>query len=121
MALAPSLPLAASTPQACSAGTVELGLFGIILTLAGTIGAAFGGVLDDRFGSRRVIAATLLLFILSAVGVLSVDRDHVFFVLQVEPKISGSAPFALHWRAGLSRFRHSHRACLGSHPGVGAR
>ena len=75
-------------------GAAELGLFGIILTLAGTIGAIFGGVLDDRFGSRRVIAATLLLFILSAVGVLSVDRDHVFFVLQVEPKISGSAPFA---------------------------
>ena len=75
-------------------GAAELGLFGIILTLAGTIGAAFGGVLDDRFGSRRVIAATLLLFILSAVGVLSVDRDHVFFVLQVEPRISGSAPFA---------------------------
>jgi UMF1 family MFS transporter len=75
-------------------GAAELGLFGIILTLAGTIGAAFGGVLDDRFGSRRVIAATLLLFILSAVGVLSVDRDHVFFVLQVEPRLSGNAPFA---------------------------
>ena len=75
-------------------GAAELGLFGIILTLAGTIGAAFGGVLDDRLGSRRVIAATLLLFILSAVGVLSVDRDHVFFVLQVEPRLSGNAPFA---------------------------
>jgi UMF1 family MFS transporter len=72
----------------------ELGLFGVVLTLAGTIGAAFGGVLDDRFGSRRVIAATLLLFILSAIGVLSVDRDHAFFVLQVEPRLSGSAPFA---------------------------
>jgi UMF1 family MFS transporter len=74
-------------------GAAELGLFGIILTLAGAIGAAFGGVLDDRFGSRRVIAATLLLFLLSAIGVLSVDRDHVFFVLPVEPRLSGSAPF----------------------------
>jgi UMF1 family MFS transporter len=72
----------------------ELGLFGVVLTLAGAIGAAFGGVLDDRFGSKRVIAATLLLFILSAIGVLSVDRDHAFFVLQVEPRLSGSAPFA---------------------------
>jgi UMF1 family MFS transporter len=75
-------------------GAAELGLFGIILTLAGAIGAALGGVLDDRFGSRGVIAATLLLFLLSAVGVLSVDRDHAFFVLQVEPRLSGSAPFA---------------------------
>jgi UMF1 family MFS transporter len=75
-------------------GAAELGLFGIILTLAGAIGAVFGGVLDDRFGSRRVIGASLLLFIFSAVGVLSVDRDHVLFVLQVEPRLFGSAPFA---------------------------
>jgi UMF1 family MFS transporter len=75
-------------------GPAELGLFGVILTLAGAIGAALGGVLDDRFGSRSVIAATLLVFLLSAVGVLSVDRDHVFFVLQAEPRLSGSPPFA---------------------------
>jgi UMF1 family MFS transporter len=75
-------------------GALELGLFGIVLTIAGTIGAAFGGVLDDRFGSRRVISVTLLLFILAAIGVLSVDKDHVLFVHAVEPKLEGSAPFS---------------------------
>lgn len=74
-------------------GAAELGVFGIILTLAGAVGAACGGALDDRFGSRGVIAAALLLFIVAAVGVVSVDRDHVFFVLQVEPRLSGNAPF----------------------------
>jgi UMF1 family MFS transporter len=75
-------------------GATELGLFGIILTVAGTIGAALGGLLDDRKGSKAVIAATLLLFIVASAGVLSVDRSHVLFVLPVEPKLQGSAPFA---------------------------
>jgi UMF1 family MFS transporter len=75
-------------------GAFELGLFGIALTLAGTIGASVGGVLDDRFGSKTVIAAALVLLILSSASVLSVDRGHVLFVIPVEPRLPGSAPFA---------------------------
>jgi UMF1 family MFS transporter len=75
-------------------GATELGLFGIVLTAAGTIGAVLGGLLDDRRGSKTVIAATLLLFIAASIGVLSVDRSHVLFVLPVEPKLFGSAPFS---------------------------
>ena len=75
-------------------GAAELGLFGIVLTIAGTIGAAFGGMLDDRFGSRTIIIWTLILFLLSALGVLSVDREHVLFGLPVAAKLEGSAPFA---------------------------
>jgi UMF1 family MFS transporter len=75
-------------------GASELGLFGIILTIAGTIGAASGGVLDDWLGSKRVIGWTLCLFILASIGVLSVDKSHVLFVHEVESKAPGSAPFA---------------------------
>ena len=75
-------------------GATELGLFGIILTIAGTIGAVLGGLLDDRRGSKRVIVATLLLFIAAAIGVLSVDPDEVLFVVPVTPKLAGSAPFS---------------------------
>ncbi len=75
-------------------GVTELGLFGIILTLAGTIGAALGGMLDDRLGSKRIIVWTLMLFILGSIGVLSVDKDHVLFVLAVPPKLAGSGAFA---------------------------
>lgn len=75
-------------------GAMELGLFGIVLTLAGTIGAALGGLLDDRLGSRRVITWTLWLFILASIGVLSVDEDHVFFTVPVAAKLAGSAPFS---------------------------
>jgi MFS transporter, UMF1 family len=75
-------------------GVAELGLFGIALTLTATIGAAFGGVLDDRFGSKPVIIVALLLFIVASLGVLSVDREHVLFVIPVEPKLAGSAAFS---------------------------
>ncbi len=75
-------------------GATELGLFGIVLTIAGTIGAALGGPLDDRRGSKAVIVLALCLFIAASIGVLSVGHDHVLFVLPVEAKVQGSAPFA---------------------------
>jgi UMF1 family MFS transporter len=75
-------------------GAMELGLFGIVLTIAGTIGAALGGLLDDRLGSRRVITWTLWLFIFASIGVLSVDADHVLFTVPVAAKLAGSAPFS---------------------------
>jgi UMF1 family MFS transporter len=75
-------------------GATELGLFGIILTIAGTVGAALGGVLDDRLGSKRMIVWTLCVFIVSAIGVLSVDKTRILFLLPVAPRIADSAPFA---------------------------
>ena len=75
-------------------GATELGLFGIVLTVAGTIGAALGGPLDDRRGSKAVIVLALCLFIAASIGVLSVGHDHVLFMLPVEAKVQGSAPFA---------------------------
>jgi UMF1 family MFS transporter len=75
-------------------GPQQLGMFGIILILAGTFGCVLGGLLDDTRGSKWVIAATLLLFIAASMGVLSVDRNHVLFVIPVEPKAEGSAAFS---------------------------
>ena len=75
-------------------GATELGLFGIVLTIAGTVGAALGGILDDRVGSKRMIVWTLCVFIISAIGVLSVDKTQILFLLPVEPKRVGSPPFA---------------------------
>ncbi len=75
-------------------GATELGLFGIVLTIAGTIGAALGGVLDDRAGSRTVIVTALCLFIVASIGVLSIDPNEILFFVPVAPKIAGSAPFS---------------------------
>ena len=54
----------------------------------------YGGLLDDQVGSKRVIVWALVLFILASLAVLSVDADHILFVLPVEPKRAGGALFA---------------------------
>jgi MFS transporter, UMF1 family len=73
--------------------TIELGTFGIILAIAGTLGAWFGGKLDDALGSKRVIAGAMLLLLLATVAILLVDKDSVLFV-KVTPPLPGGALFA---------------------------
>lgn len=75
-------------------GPMELGLFGIILTLAGTIGAVIGGWINDRVGSRRVISVALGLLLLAVIGILSVDKTHVLYTINVPQKLTGSGPFS---------------------------
>ncbi|MDF2973734.1 MAG: transporter [Microvirga sp.] len=76
---------------------IELGLFGIMLTITGTIGALIGGRLDDRIGAKPVILGAIVLLVLVCVGVLSLGRDHVFFAVPTAPPapddgLYGSAP-----------------------------
>ncbi|MFA6139653.1 MAG: MFS transporter, partial [Hyphomicrobium sp.] len=75
-------------------GALELGLFGIVLTLVGAFGALIGGVLDDRISAKFVIVSALFILLIGAVGILSVDAAHVLFVIDVDPKVPGSAPFS---------------------------
>jgi len=75
-------------------GPLELGIFGIILTLVGAFGALFGGHLDDRLGPKAVIIGALLALIVGALGILSVDKAHVLFTTEVVEKIAGSKPFS---------------------------
>ncbi|MCB1504092.1 MAG: MFS transporter [Hyphomicrobiaceae bacterium] len=73
---------------------LELGIFGIVLTLTGLIGAVIGGVLDDRIGARRVIMVALLILIAGTFGILSIDKSHVLYTMEVAPKAAGSSPFS---------------------------
>jgi UMF1 family MFS transporter len=73
---------------------LELGLFGIILTATGMIGAVIGGFLDDRAGAKMVILFSLILLLIGALGILSVDKTHVLYALEVPQKAPGSAPFS---------------------------
>jgi MFS transporter, UMF1 family len=75
-------------------GPLELGLFGIILTLVGAFGALIGGWLDDRISAKFVIVTALFILLIGAFGILSVDASHVFYFVNVEPKAPGSAPFS---------------------------
>lgn len=73
---------------------IELGIFGIILTLTGVFGAVIGGVLDDRIGARNVILMALLILLAGTFGILSIDKTHIFYGFEVLAKERGSAPFS---------------------------
>jgi UMF1 family MFS transporter len=69
--------------------TIEIGIFGILLTITGAIGAYVGGRLDDRFGPKPVILASLAILIVVGVGILSIGRDYVAFAIPVAPPVPG--------------------------------
>lgn len=75
-------------------GTIEIGLFGILLTITGTIGAFVGGRLDERLGPKTIIIAALIVLALTAVAILSIGRDHLFFMVSVAPKAADAGLFS---------------------------
>jgi MFS transporter, UMF1 family len=75
-------------------GALELGLFGIVLTLVGAFGALIGGWLDDRISAKFVIVSALFILLVGALGILSVDASHVLYFIDVDPKAPGSEPFS---------------------------
>jgi UMF1 family MFS transporter len=75
-------------------GPLELGIFGIILTLVGAFGALIGGHLDDKLGPKTVIICALVALTAGAIGILSVDKTHVLFTTDVVEKVAGSKPFS---------------------------
>ena len=74
--------------------TIQIGSFGILLAIAGTLSAWLGGKLDDMFGPKRVIAGSMLLLLLSIAAILSIDRDRIFFMFPVAPPVSGGKLFS---------------------------
>jgi UMF1 family MFS transporter len=85
---------------------VELGIFGILLTVTGTLGALVGGRLDDRFGAKTVLLGAIGLFVLVCVGILSLGREHILFAIATKPPapehgLFGSPPEKLFVGLGL--------------------
>ncbi|TWT14864.1 MFS transporter [Reyranella sp. CPCC 100927] len=63
--------------------TETLGVFGIVLTVLGVFGAFAGGWLDDRIGSKRTVQFAIAGTIIATLGILSVSRTGVLFVVGV--------------------------------------
>ncbi len=74
--------------------TVSLGIFGIILTIFATIGAFVGGWLDDRFGSKPTVLVAIVGVMIATLGIISVGRDSILFVLGVAPPMPNGGLFA---------------------------
>lgn len=73
---------------------LELGLFGIVITVTAAIGAFIGGPLDDRFGARTVIIWGLFGLMAACAGVLSVDGTSIFYVVNVAPANAADGVFS---------------------------
>jgi len=74
--------------------TIQIGVFGILLAISGTLGAWLGGKLDDRLGPKKVITGSMLILLLAIAVILSMDRDRLFFVVPVAPPVPGGPLFA---------------------------
>jgi UMF1 family MFS transporter len=73
---------------------LEQSQFAIVLVFVGVIGALLGGFLDDRIGAKPVIVCSLLVVIVGAVGLLSVDKTHVLFQIPVAAKAQNGGVFS---------------------------
>jgi MFS transporter, UMF1 family len=73
--------------------TIQIGTFGIILAIAGTFGGWFGGKLDDRLGSKRVIVGSLTILLAAIVAILLVNKDSILLI-PIAPPVSGGPLFA---------------------------
>ncbi|WP_178133713.1 MFS transporter [Vineibacter terrae] len=73
--------------------TQTLGVFGIMLTVLGVAGAFLGGWLDDRIGSKRTVQAAILGVTIATLGILSVSRTGVLFVVDVPEPLDGRGLF----------------------------
>ncbi len=86
-------------------GSIQIGIFGILLTITGTLGAVIGGRLDDRFGAKPVVLGSLIILFVACLGILSIGRDTILFVVPVEPPagrgLFASAPERLYVALGL--------------------
>lgn len=73
--------------------TIQIGTFGIILAVAGTFGGWFGGKLDDRLGSKRVIVGSMTILLSAIIAILLVSKDKILFI-PITPPVPGGALFA---------------------------
>lgn len=74
--------------------TIELGVFGILLTVTGTFGAWLGGKLDDAIGGKCVILGAIACLLFACLGILSLGPGQVAFVIEAAPATPGDGLFA---------------------------
>jgi UMF1 family MFS transporter len=73
--------------------TIEVGIFGILLTVTGVFGALAGGWLDDRIGGKPVVLGAIVVLIITCIGILSLGKDHILFVIPAEAGRPGDGLF----------------------------
>lgn len=65
--------------------TGQVGIYGLIIIIVAAVSAIFGGLADDRFGSRATILVSLAAFTLLLTLAISMSRDTLFFGVPISP------------------------------------
>lgn len=73
--------------------TIEIGIFGIMLTITGTLGAWLGGKVDDVIGGKAVVLGSIACLLLACLGILSLAPDRILFVVGAAPATLGDGLF----------------------------
>jgi len=68
---------------------ISLGIFGIVLAFFAAIGAALGGVLDDKLGSKRTILLAVGGLVLATWGAANITADSVLGIPVSAPTNTG--------------------------------
>lgn len=71
-----------------------VGIYGILLSVTGAIGAYIGGRVDDWLGPKWVIMAGIVVLSAGTVAILSIAKTHIFFFVPVAPPVPGGGLFA---------------------------
>jgi UMF1 family MFS transporter len=59
--------------------STEIGLYGIILNVAAILGCWVASRLDTALGSKKVVAASLVMLIVATIGIVSTGKDFTLF------------------------------------------
>jgi UMF1 family MFS transporter len=73
---------------------VQLGVFGIVVTIFAAAGAFVGGALDDRFGSKRTVQVAIAGVTVATIGILSVTATSILFGVSAAPLDPARSMFA---------------------------
>ncbi len=71
-----------------------VGIYGILLSITGAIGAYAGGKLDDHFGPKAIISGGIIILFFGTIATLSIGKDYIFFFFAVEPPMPDGSLFA---------------------------
>jgi MFS transporter, UMF1 family len=76
---------------------IQIGIFGILANITGALGAWLGGRMDQAFGPKAVVSASILTLSVCCLFVISTTRTDIFFV---PVGVGSSLPDTLFYTAG---------------------
>jgi UMF1 family MFS transporter len=79
---------------------VQIGIFGILANITGAVGAWLGGLADQRYGPRRVVAVCAVILTICCIMIISTTQTQVLFVTIAAAGGSSNVPDLVFYVAG---------------------